>query len=249
MQTTTLRRAGIAAVATAALVAPLAQATGAEQPTGARAPAVGETGRSIIHGQVVDSRTGRALDDVEVTALRVTKREQVVAATDLSYASPDNEIEHGYFAMHVTAGTYEVVLTRAGYRPSRVEVVKGKRDRAGLGTPVELVALPRPTVELSTSGSKGGLTVRAGSRVELAAQLRAKGGSIPTGPVQVSLEQPKKGTAAATDLRRSDRGRFVVELGRVRTPGRYDVVVDYAGDDAHRATSSTFTLRVVKKKG
>ena len=46
----------------------------------------------------------------------------------------------------------------------RVEVVKGKRDRAGLGTPVELVALPRPTVELSTSGSKGGLTVRAGSR-------------------------------------------------------------------------------------
>ena len=56
-------------------------------------------------------------------------------------------------------------------------------------------------------------------------------------------------TAAATDLRRSDRGRFVAELGRVRTPGRYDVVVDYAGDDAHRATSSTFTLRVVKKKG
>jgi hypothetical protein len=35
----------------------------------------------------------------------------------------------------------------------------------------------------------------------------------------------------------------------VRTPGRYDVLVDYAGDDAHRATSSTFTLRVVKKKG
>ncbi len=249
MQTTTLRRAGIAAVALAALVVPLAHATGAEQPTGARAPAVGETGRSILHGQVVDSRTGRPLDDVEVTALRVTKREQVVAATDLSYASPDNEIDHGYFAMHVTAGTYEVVLTRAGYRSSRLEVVKGRADRAGLGTPVELVALPRPTVALGTTSGKGGLTVRAGSRVELVAQLRAKGRSIPTGPVQVSLEGPRSGSAAATDLRRRDKGRFVAELGRARTPGRYDVVVEYAGDDAHRATSSTFTLRVVKKKG
>lgn len=249
MQTTTLRRAGIAAVATAALVVPLAQATGAERPTGARAPAVGETGRSIIHGQVVDSRTARPLDDVEVTALRVTKREETVAATDLSYASPDNEIDHGYFAMHVPAGTYAVVLARAGYRPTRLEVVKGRADRAGLGAPVELVALPRPSVTLSSTAGKGGLTVRAGRRVELLAQLRGRRGSVPTGPVSIALDGPGRGVAATTVLRRRDRGRLVAQLGRVRTPGRYDVDVDYAGDDAHRATSGTFTLRVVKKKG
>ncbi|NYD57473.1 5-hydroxyisourate hydrolase-like protein (transthyretin family) [Nocardioides marinisabuli] len=195
MQTTRLRRAGIAAVATAALVVPLAQATGAQQPTGARAPAVGETGRSIIHGQVVDSRTGKPLDDVHVEAVRVTARGEEVAASDLSYASPDNAITHGYFAMHVQRGGYRVTFDRPDYATTRVEVEKGQRDRAGLGSPVDLVRLPATRISLSAIRGRG-LSVRTGRRIELDLRLRGKGArTSPTGTVAVSLERRSSAVA------------------------------------------------------
>ena len=247
MQTTRLRRAGIAAVATAALVVPLAQATGAQQPTGARAPAVGETGRSIIHGQVVDSRTGKPLDDVHVEAVRVTARGEDVAASDLSYASPDNAITHGYFAMHVQRGSYRVTFDRPDYATTRVEVEKGQRDRAGLGSPVELVRLPATRISLSATRGRG-LSVRTGRRIELDLRLSGKGArTSPTGTVAVSLERRSSAVATATVLRRRDGGRSTVDLGRAPAPGRYDVVVSYAGDAAHRSAEQAFTLRVVKK--
>ena len=74
MKHSTAARAATATVATIAVALPLSHIANAETTAGGRAPAVGETGFSIIHGQVVNGDKGnKPLDDVKVTAFRTTK--------------------------------------------------------------------------------------------------------------------------------------------------------------------------------
>lgn len=233
------RRSTALGVLTAAVLAvPLTQVAGADEPTGQRAPAVGEVGYALIHGKVVDQKTGKAIDDVQVQAVRQKEVKGVTGASDLTYASPDNAIKHGYFAMHVPHGTYTVTFSKKDYAPVERAVRRKQEQQAGIG---EVLLTPLPETKLQTSTRV--IVVKDLDRptrlkVRLLSDVRQK----PTGTLTVWAGErelvSKTVKSGIVELTLSGLDKDV-----------HSVTVVYSGDERHHSAKTGIPVRVQPTRG
>lgn len=246
-------RGAVAALAAVAVAAPVAYVAHADEPPAGRAKEPTEFGYSIIHGQVVSAGKRKPIDDVFVTAFRTTKNEKYengeIRASALTYASDLNDINHGYFAMWVPHGTYEVTFAKKDYETKTMSVRKGQVDQAGLGTPVRLAELPSTTIVVGASKQKSArnLTFKVGKDIEVPFSLRSRAKGAPTGVVELFKKDGRKLVSVEKIKlkgKKSDDDAF--DLGKAKRKGETDYVVVYSGDEAFHSADTTFAVKVKK---
>ncbi|MCM3514991.1 Ig-like domain-containing protein [Nocardioides sp. P86] len=215
----------LVAAATLAATAMLAPGTTATASSLGVAPRVAGTGGAMVQGAVVDQR-GRHVDDVEVRAVDLTTGD--VVASDLSYASPDNDIEHGYFALRVRSGSYEVTFSKPGYDTETVVVDRARREKAGIG---EVELTKRPVA--SDTDARAPRRVELGDKVRVSVRVSAAGDpATPSGSVVLTA-----GRRVVERGQLRDNGTVVLDLGRLGR-GDYTFVASYAGNDLLKGSSS-----------
>ena len=247
-----LLAAGVAVALVATPIATMAHPDHTSEPPG-KLPT--ESGHAIIHGQVVAKHDNKPLDDVRVIAVRPTKRldkwpDGEIRAADLSYASPDNEIEHGYFAMWVPHGNYAVTFYKKDFEQKRIEVRKYQDDKSGLGYKVKLEALP--DTDLIVGGGKRTatkLTFSEGDEVAVEVEVSSKAKGRPTGLFTLVRKNGKKLVGVdSIKLKGKKKEEVLFDLGEL-DKGKDTYLVTYEGDkDFHSATSKPFKIEVKKAK-
>ncbi|KQQ39602.1 Ig-like domain-containing protein [Nocardioides sp. Leaf307] len=221
MLTTSLVAA--ATLAATAMLAPGTTATASS--SHGVAPRVAGTGGAMVQGAVVDQR-GRHVDDVEVQAVDLATGD--VVASDLSYASPDNDIEHGYFALRVRSGSYEVTFSKPGYASGSIVVDRARREKAGIG---EVELTKRPVA--SDTDARAPRRVELGDKVRVTVRVSAAGDpATPSGAVVLTA-----GRRVVERGQLRDNGTVVLDLGRLDR-GEHTFVASYAGNDLLKGSSS-----------
>ena len=187
---------------------------------GLAVPAQAAQVRPVIQGVVVD-QGGRNVDDVQVLAVRP---DGTNAASALSYASDrEDGPQHGYFYLAVgAAGSFEVVLSKPGYRTESLgEYDVTRRGVVSLGE-VELRKKPVPSTTTCTVADR---TLGRGERGSVAVRVTTAATSRPTGTVKLYVDRKR---VDDTSLRRSRRGAVHFALPKL-APGSHRVKASWGG--------------------
>ena len=196
---------------------------------------------NTIHGVVVD-QGGKKVDDVNVEAFNAKDDGPVASA--LSYASPDNEVKHGYFDLCVGRGTYTVKLSKAGYKTRNgidagYLVWYGVHNRY-LGELKLKKNMEDSTAKLTLSKD----TIKVGDTAKGTVKITTDG-AIPTGKWQILVDGDKEDSGKLKD---DDNGKFSFSVDGL-SKGTHKVQASYDGDVyVNGSDSKKVSLDVVKKK-
>lgn len=191
----------------------------------------------LIQGVVVD-QGGHPVLGVTVSAVGADGEN---AASDLSYENTDasGDPQRGYFALHVTRGTFDVKLSKEGYTSVTISGIEITRRH-----PVESlgeVELVKKAVGTETSGKLVDNEITTDDKGKVKVTV-TPGAQKPTGDVQVKEGSKVLGSA---ELVARNKGEVTVTLKKL-AKGSHDLKVVYTGSKFHKASTSSKLTLVVK---
>jgi len=245
------RRSAVALTAAGALAlggGVAASTTFASAETGQRSTpaAVIAPGYAQIKGQVTDAETGKPIDDVFTMATRFSlKKRELIRASDLSYANPDNTIAHGYYVLHLPHGKYDVSYYKKDYEllMSKVRRTQGQKNPF---VDVELVPLPESKLQVKGAKKNKVLTVtlpknkKKAKKKNVVVKVALKSKAEGKAPGKLVLKDG--GRTVGSEKLRNDKVTF--KLGKAVTfdSGTYTLV--YGGSDEFRSAEQDLTIRI-----
>lgn len=205
--------------------------------SGTAHPLGGGTSRNRLSGTVPESATG-ALIAVRANAEGGTPSQVDVRISDVSYREDggENMVPNPRFAKGLDDW--------AAYGSGKVKVVGGKGDRS-----MRLTAKPKQAIFVDGTQFK----VTPGAEYDFAATVDVAGKSLGSGYVSLIFIAEDElarqnlgfwvGPQRLPPVTTSEDGTFDILLGQL-SPGRYDVVLEYAGDIDHWAANTRFPVRL-----
>lgn len=236
MLTTRSLATGLAVALTTAGLVSAGTSVGSAATSGT-APLVEGTGSALVQGVAVD-QTGRFVDDVLVEARNLKGN---IKASDFTYALPDNENSHGYFALHVGRGTYTLTLSKDGYETVEIEAgTVGRRGTISMGE----VEIDKFRVATDTSAKLKDDSVTTGQNAKVIVNVDSEMTNKPTGKVVI-----KKGdkVVGSDKLVKDDNGEIKISVDSFKK-GSYELKAFYLGSPYLKESSSRKLELTVTRK-
>lgn len=194
------------------------------------------TASKIIRGLVAD-QSGRLVDDVQVEAIDA---DGVVAASALTYASEKVDgVQHGFYGLHVAAGTYTLRFSKPGFRTQTVtDAVTTGRRQVARAAEVALAVVRAPS---TTDARLADTTIRPTQRGKVLVTVKGKASSI-VGEIEVLSGRRVVGSGA---LRKRDHGKTTIDLKRFDR-GSHRLTVAFAGSTLLKPSADGVLLKVTR---